>query len=211
MTIVVDSREPTRIKNKLEKKCSVKGDFLEIGDYLLNGSVCVERKTIRDFISSIKDRRIWTQASNLQQYEHAIIAVIGTPAEKWKSLYLGRSKWMHKSLTGAKATLATRFNISIIDFEDEDDFIDFLETMEKKLTQDKESTRPSPLIRKAKTDQERRENCLCAIPGVSIQKAQCLIEHFGTVEAIAKAGCNELKHCQGIGKTLAENIYKVFH
>ena len=211
--ITIDAREPTRIIDKLKSKknLEVKSDYLEIGDYLLNGSVCVERKTIRDFISSIKDKRIWTQASNLQQYEHAIIAIIGTPAEKWRSLYLGKSKWMHKSLTGTIATLACRFNVSVISFEDEEDFLSFLESMETKLTSDKESTRPSPLVRKAVNDQERKENCLCAIPGVSVQKAQILLDHFGTVEKIANAGCNELKHCQGIGKTLAENIYKVFH
>jgi len=211
MSIVIDAREPTRIMNKLKKDMDVKSEYLEIGDYLLNGSVCIERKTIRDFISSIKDKRIWTQAKNLQQYDHAIIAVIGSPADKWKSLYHGRSKWMHKSYTSTMSTLACKFNVSVMSFEDEKDFLDFLEAAHKKVTSDKKSSRPSPLVKKATNDNERSENNLCAVPGVSIQKAQVLLKHFGTIKRIANAGVNELQHCQGIGKKLANNIYKLYN
>ncbi len=212
MTIIVDSREPTRINEKLsKKKVDVKRDYLDIGDYLLNGSVCIERKTIRDFIASIKDGRLWTQLSNLQQYDHAVIALIGTSKEKWESFYKGRSKWVDKSWIGTLATITCRFNVNIIPFDDESEFINYLISIEQKLSSNKTSSRPSPLVKKPTNDQERRENCLCAIPGVSIKKAQTLLTHYGTVGKIASAGVNSLQHVDGIGKKLAKNIYQIFN
>lgn len=210
--ITMDSREPTRLKKKLEKKkIKVKLDYLDIGDFLLPGNVCIERKTAQDFMGSIRDKRIWTQAKNLEQYDHAIIAIIGSEKEKWKSFYFTKSHWAHKQWNGAIGTLATKFNVSVMTFNDENDFLDFLKVIDKKLSGKKQSTRPSPLVRKAKNDKERRENCLCSVPGISIKKAQKLLEHFETIENIAKAGPNELQHCQGVGKKLAKNIHKLFH
>jgi DNA excision repair protein ERCC-4 len=210
--IVIDGREPTRVKEKLDKKgLKTSMEYLDIGDYLLNDSVCIERKTVRDFVASIKDGRIWTQAKNLEQYDHAIIAIIGSSKDKWETFYKNRSKWIDKSWIGTLASLSTRFNVSIIPFDDEKEFISYLVTIENKLTSNKKSIRQSPLVRKATTDNERAENNLCTIPGISIQKAKTLLKHFGNVKNLANAGVNELQHCQGIGKKLAENIHKLYN
>nr|WP_245612715.1 NAD-dependent DNA ligase LigA [Kosmotoga pacifica] len=49
------------------------------------------------------------------------------------------------------------------------------------------------------------------IPGVGKKLAYDLARHFVTLEALEKAGVNELLEVQGVGKELAENIYAFFH
>ena len=108
--IIIDSREPTRIKQLIAKRgVSTQGEFLEIGDYLLPGNTIIERKTGADFISSIYDKRIWVQAKNMSQYEHPIIAII--TENKWKDFYFRKGRYTHKTWMSTIATLSSSYNI----------------------------------------------------------------------------------------------------
>jgi len=42
--------------------------LLTVGDYILSPQICVERKSIKDLISSFKDGRLYNQAETMQQY-----------------------------------------------------------------------------------------------------------------------------------------------
>ena len=82
-TIIVDSRE----KNSLvlsylyEKNANVKKEKLEVGDYQI-GDLIIERKTLSDFIHSIKTNRLKEQIKSLMQYEKRIIMLEKNPLEK---------------------------------------------------------------------------------------------------------------------------------
>lgn len=41
---------------------------LTVGDYILSPDICVERKSIKDLISSFKDGRLYTQCENMLLY-----------------------------------------------------------------------------------------------------------------------------------------------
>jgi len=208
--ISVDSREPKRIRDKLiSKGIEAKGEFLDIGDYLFPGSVIVERKTGKDFVSSIFDKRIWLQAKNLSQYDHPIIAIITD--NKWKDFYFRSGKYTHKAWTSTVATLACRYNISVITIEDEDEFVNFLESLHKKLNDDKTTTRPDPIARKPRSLDDRKENALCAADGVSIKKAKQLLDCYGSVKNIANESEKKLQQAPGIGPKLARSIYELFN
>jgi len=210
MTIIVDDRESRsgNITSLKRRRCKVKVDRLEVGDYIV-GDVVVERKDGADFISSIRDKRIWNQASNLAQAEHPIIAVID--ANIWKTIYFTRSNWIHKSYYGALAKLTTSFGITVLMFPTDDDFLRYLKTLDKQ--QDKESSgvRPAPLQRKATKFCVRQENNLCTINGVSVKTAKLILNHFGSVKKVANASVKQLKKIDGIGPKTAEAIYKLYN
>jgi len=207
--ISIDSREPTRIKQLLaKKKVSTKGEYLEIGDYLLPGSTIVERKTGADFISSIYDKRIWIQAKNLSQYEHPIIGIISE--NKWKDFYFRKGRHIHKSWISTIATLSSRYNISVLTFDSEGEFIDYLVALDNKLSSEKDSVRPDPIARKPTSLQERKENTLCAAEGVSIKTAQQILECYGSVENVANETIEGLQKIKGIGEKTAQSIYDLF-
>lgn len=42
--------------------------MLTVGDYVLSPTICIERKSIKDLISSFKDGRLYAQAETMQQY-----------------------------------------------------------------------------------------------------------------------------------------------
>lgn len=208
--IYVDSKEPTRLKTLLSNKgVEVKGEYLQVGDYLLPGNTIVERKTSSDFISSIFDKRIWIQAKNLAQYEHPIICIV--VGNKWKDLYFRKGNYIHKTWVSVIATLASKYNISVLTLEDEEEFLDFLQALDKKLSSEKESVRMDPIARKANSLQERKENCLCAIEGISIKTAKQLLECYGTVINLANETVDNLKKIKGIGPKTAQHIYDLFH
>lgn len=50
--------------------------LLTVGDYVLSPSMCVERKSVRDLIASLKNGRLFTQAETmLQHYAHALLLI----------------------------------------------------------------------------------------------------------------------------------------
>ncbi|MFO0795785.1 MAG: ERCC4 domain-containing protein [Candidatus Brocadiaceae bacterium] len=54
----------------------VEEKYLSIGDYLINKRIAVERKTTKDFVMSIIDGRLFSQASRLKQYAKIPVMVI---------------------------------------------------------------------------------------------------------------------------------------
>lgn len=208
--ILIDSKEPKRIFDILKKKgLDVKREFLEVGDYVLGDGIIIERKECRDFISSIYDNRLWEQASNLARADKPILCII--EPNKWREFYFSKNRYIHSAYNGAICTLVRGYGITIVTLSDDSEFISFLENMEKQILSKKSSTRPVKMAKRAITLQDRKENCLAAIEGVSINKAKSLLECFGTIKNIANSNVDELQLSPGIGKKLAENIYKTLN
>ena len=50
--------------------------MLTIGDYVLSPTICIERKSVRDLISSFKNGRLFNQAETmLQHYKHPMLLI----------------------------------------------------------------------------------------------------------------------------------------
>jgi ERCC4-type nuclease len=210
MSVTIDSREPKRLIDLLTAKgVPCKRDYLQVGDYLFPGNVVVERKECSDFISSIMDKRIWIQAKNLTQYEHPIISII--VGNKWKSFYYRKGTYIHKIWLSTIATLTAKYNISVVTFEDEDEFLGFITSLEKQLSKEKESVRFDLIARKANNIQERKENTLCAIEGISVKTAKQLLECYGTVKNISNESIENLVKIKGIGEKTAKAIHDTFN
>ena len=91
--IVVDKREersgiPSLLR---ELGISVRYEMLEVGDYLLPGDILVERKSARDFISSLLDGRLFDQSSNLG-YDFKITLFYTPDVEETAALLAAISK-----------------------------------------------------------------------------------------------------------------------
>jgi Fanconi anemia group M protein len=209
MTIYVDIHEPkSNITSLKRRKCKVEEKYLEVGDYVI-GDIVIERKEGNDFISSVKDNRLWNQAGNLKQAKFPIICVIEN--NMWKTMYFSRSRYAHKMYFGAIAKLTTKYGIPVITFSDEDDYLRFLERIDKQQSKDKEGVRPAPLMRKATRPSVRLENSLCGAEGVSVKTSQDILKQFGTLKKVANANVEKLQNIEGIGPKTAQNIYDLYH
>jgi len=208
--ILIDIHEPKSILNALKlRNAEFEREFLEVGDYILPEEIAIERKTGSDFLSSIIDGRLWEQASNLSQYKHPILALV--TENLWKDMYYTNDRYVHKRFYGALSTLISKFNISVLVFSSENDFIDFIIQLDEKISSKKETSRPKPYTRKPKSIKERQENMLSMIEGVSIKKAHLLLKKFKNIKNISNLSIDELMKVEGIGKKLANNIFEVFN
>jgi len=208
--IIVDDREPKDIVSTLKaKNLSIKTDRIEVGDYLLPNGFAIERKE-DDLIQSILNNRLFEQLNNLCQYDHPVLCLI--IGNLYRTFYYSHSRYIHKSYIGTLSTLTAKYpNLKIMFFENQNDFINYLVSLEKKLTEDKESTRPATMMRKGKSIKIKRENALTAIDGISVGKAKKLLECYGSIKNIANDSIENLEKAPGVGKKLAKNIYDVLN
>jgi len=210
MTIIIDSREPKDLIDKLKEKINdVEVEFLEVGDVLLSGDYVIERKH-HDIIQSLTTKRIFSQLNELCNTGHPILCIINENI--WKDFYHCKSSWIDKSYEGFLTTLATSYpTLKVFFFTDMKDYINFIVALDKKIHKEGSSSRPSPIARKPKSMQERKENMLCMIEGIGIPKSKLLLEKYKNIYDLCSANMIELKKVKGIGPKLADVIYKTLH
>lgn len=84
LKITVDYRETTSGLTDLLKNSGALVEIatLSYGDYIINDTITVERKTAKDFLISIIDGRLFNQLSNLKKFcNHPILLIEGNPYE----------------------------------------------------------------------------------------------------------------------------------
>ena len=199
--IIIDDREPLYISNKLP---NAKIERLEIGDYIIDDMI-IERKSSGDFVSSIIDGRLFRQLNNMQDLEFkSVLAIIGNI---WRPFADSRINYGSQMIFGVFKNIIKDFNTSIIQFDMENDFITFLKKCDEENKDKKQLCLPH---RKGKTLQEQKIFALSNIEGVSIKKAELLLNNFKSIKGISDANKKELLNLDGIGKKLANNVIEFF-
>lgn len=64
---------------------------------------------------------------------------------------------------------------------------------------------------RGKRDKQRRTSVLEGIPGVGAKRRRAIIQHFGGIQEVIRAGVNDLKQVEGISESLAQVIYDRLH
>lgn len=183
--IILDSREKQSFiaANLVEQGATIKFQTLEIADYLIN-EIAIERKTFKDFQSSIIDKRLTSQLENLKKYEKKLLILEGF------CYNYSDSKINENALRGMMLTVSLSFQVPIIFTEDEGDTAKFLILIAKKqdkILQGKSqdfSLRPS---KTAETLEEQKQFILEGFPGIGPTSAKKLIASYKNLISIFKA------------------------
>ena len=83
MKLIIDSRETSGLTKEVESKAAklnliTEKKWLEVGDYVF-GDVCFEAKSTHDFLSSVINKRLWTQLDNMDRcYKTNVVIIYGT-------------------------------------------------------------------------------------------------------------------------------------
>jgi excinuclease ABC subunit C len=64
---------------------------------------------------------------------------------------------------------------------------------------------------RGKRDKKRRTSTLEGIAGVGAKRRKALIQHFGGLQEVKRAGVEDIKQVEGINAKLAEQIYDFLH
>lgn len=204
--IYADDRElSNRVCKKLfELDADIKQIRLEVGDYLLSKNVCVERKTVKDFVNSIIDKRLFQQAKDLtENFKKPIIVIEGA-----EDIFTQRN--IHpNAIRGAIAALAIDFNIPIIQTEDADETAQMLYFIAKR----EQLGQIKPVALRGKrsglTFEQQQEFLVEGLPLVGPTLAKSLLKKFGSVEKVFTASEMELKKVPKVGEKKAKKIRDV--
>jgi DNA excision repair protein ERCC-4 len=220
--IVVDERERSSNIPELLKNAGAVIDFtqLKVGDYVVSAETAVERKTVRDLISSIYDGRLFIQCSDLvKYYQKPLLVVQGNIAELAETseeiedpddikLHGERISLAYDALI----TVATEFRIPIIHTPSADQTAQLLVTLVNRSLQ--EAKAAGPLLRKIKKENPihiQQLSVLASLPGVGEKLAARMLRKFHTPIRALNASAAELATIPGFGLTRAERVRKVLN
>jgi len=193
--LIVDTRE----KNSLviseliaKKEAEIEFRQLEIGDYLVGGTV-IERKTFSDFISSMLSKRLIQQLKNMQSYNKRLLILEGKDFEELEA----RSyKLNSNAIRGMLLSISLDYQTPIIFTKDSEETAKYLILLAKK--QLKGKTEFTLHSRKPQTPGEQKQYIVEAFPNVGPKNARILLKKFKTIKNIVNASKEELE--KEIGK-----------
>jgi DNA excision repair protein ERCC-4 len=204
LRIQVDDRERNENLLKALREMNgleVESIRLEIGDFRIEDTVLIERKTSTDFAASLIDGRLFSQASRMVQSPLRPAYIIEGSVDEWKSLKVKRP-----ALQGALVSLMLIFDIPVLRSNDPGETARLIYFTGQQLLRAREAGWvPSRQI-KAKRRSTRQRRVLQSLPGIGPDRAKRLLEHFGSVRACLTADAESLATIPGIGPTTAQKI-----
>jgi ERCC4-type nuclease len=230
LKLLVDYRErnPAEL---LEGVCE-EIDFvpLPIGDYLLisdSEAVVVERKTVNDFMSSVRSNRLWDQLLRMMSAEEVLgyavkrrmLLIQGNFEDYLEAVAYGSEHdvllyW--SQLMGAYLEIVYVYNTPIIHVENDKAFKAFLRILVKRESSEMNDKLPEAKWHRkpARADlpvKDRKRYILDSLPYIGDRLAGNLLLHFKTISGVACASVEELQKVPKIGKKKAQLIYNLFH
>jgi DNA excision repair protein ERCC-4 len=203
---------------------------LPIGDYLLvsdSTAVIIERKTVNDFLSSVRSNRLWDQLLRMMKTEKVlgyeikrrILLLHGNFQDYLFEADYGNPEDMLKhwsQLIGAYLEIIYVYNTPIIHAESDTALKAFMRILVQRECTGKNDKLPDArwYRKPARADlpaKDRKRYILSALPYIGDRLAENLLSHFETISQVACASVEELQEVPKIGKKKAQLIYSMFH
>ena len=186
--IIVDHREKNSlvIAELISKSMEIDFQQLQIGDYII-GETVVERKTLPDFISSMINKRMFSQLENLKQYDRSLLILEG-----YQDLDLSKTKLSENALRGLILSISLDYKIPVILTKNPEDTASFLYLMAKK--------KKSEISLRAKiqmTDNQRLRFIIEGFPSIGPIAAKKLLLKYKTIHSLINAPEEEIRSLLG--------------
>lgn len=183
---------------------SVRLTHLEVGDYMLPGDILVERKTVRDFVSSLLDGRLFEQAVNLSSSsKNPTILIEGD----WREV-LAESGVREEALWGALASLGYDFKLTILHTPGPLETAKLLYVVSRRTEGEEIRVKPK---RKKGGLEELQVEVVSSLPGVGPTRARRLLENLGSVRAVFNADPGQLSRAGGIPYEISLAIHRLIN
>jgi ERCC4-type nuclease len=191
------------------------------------GAVIIERKTVNDFLYSIRSNRLWDQLLRMMKTEEVfeypvkrrILLIHGNFEDIFDSFEFDDEydlivRW--SQLMGAYLEIIYVYNTPIIHAESDMAFKAFMRILVKRESSGMNEKLPDAKWYKkpARADlpiMDRKKYILSSIPYIGDRLAENLLMYFKTISNVACASVEDLQKVPKIGKKKAELIYRIFH
>jgi Fanconi anemia group M protein len=202
--IFIDTREANSgiLEYFWQYDCDVQKKMLLFGDFVASDRVIIEKKTTKDFIQSITDKRLFQQLKAIKDnFEKPVLIIEGE-----ESLY---GVLQPNIIRGTLAAIAVDMGIPIIWTKDMADTAGIVYWIARR--EQLQENRNNVLRNKKVPDtiEEKQEYLVSSLPDVSMVRAKALLKHFKSPKNIFNAKEEELTDVKGIGKKISERIKKV--
>jgi ERCC4-type nuclease len=207
--ILVDDRErPSGVAEELEKLSGVlvRIEHLAVGDYNIDGSVLIERKSAKDFAQSLTDGRLFIQAKQMADSLLRTAYILEGSSADWFGLGVSR-----ESIQGALVTLMLIFDIPVFRSSGPSESARLIFYIGSQLARLCDPEHVPYRQAKAKRKKSRQLRVLQGLPGVGPDRAKGLLQRFKTVRACFSASTTELMEVDGIGPKTAAAIDHVIN
>ncbi len=203
VTVVVDDREANSgIVEILRARqdVRVRVERLPVGDYRVDESLLIERKTLPDLVASIKDGRLFTQACRLANARlWSAVILEGTSRD------LAGSGMRREAIQGALITLTLFMGLPLLRSRGPEESARIMLYAARQ----GRAVATGALPRRGRRPRGKyrvQARVLQGLPGVGPERARRLLERFGTLEAVVAADQDELASVEGIGPGTAAAI-----
>jgi len=173
---------------------------LSIGDYQIDNRLIVERKTLKDFVVSIIDGRLFKQMIRLANSNSKCVLILEGMVSETAELGMTR-----EALQGALITVSLILGIPVLRSKGPSETAKLMVYIGRQI----ESLAMGGVQRhgyRPKNKRKRQLFILQGLPGVGRERAERLLARFGSVEVAISASSGELQTVDGIGKSIADKI-----
>ena len=201
--VVADEREKASGVPDELSKLNVRVYFsrLPVADYVLSPEIAVERKSVRDLVSSVYDSRLFYQAAKISAaYAKPFLLVEGDSKE-----VEGLAKNL-KSFYGAIANVTLAYGLRVLYTANQKESALALAELLAHARAKPLARMPSEVPPKAKEVPQQQLYLVAAIPGVGRRLAEKLLSKYGTPRRVMSLTAGELAMTPGIGWKRAEKI-----
>lgn len=225
--VVVDVREfRSSLPSLLHgRSMAIVPSMLTVGDYILSPNICIERKSIKDLISSFKDGRLYSQAETMLQHYKSPMLLI--EFDQNKSFTLEPFADLSGSLSSVNAAnassdLQSKLVLLTLAFPRlriiwSSSPYQTAEIFESLKTQEEE---PDPIAAvRVGLDKDMRaedqafnrepQDMLRVVPGVSAKNLKNLVIEARNIQEVANMSVAELE--PAVGKEAGRQVYRFFN
>ncbi len=204
--VVADEREKASGVPEELSKLNVRVYFsrLPVADYVLNPELAVERKSVKDLVSSVYDSRLFYQAAKLSAaYAKPFLLVEGDSKEV-ESLAKNL-----KSFYGAIANVTLAYGLRVLYTANAKETAMAIAELLVHARAKPLARMPSELPPKSKSVPQQQLYLISSMPGIGRKLAEKLLSKYGTPRRVMSLTAGELAMTQGIGWKKAQKIKEV--
>jgi ERCC4-type nuclease len=225
--ILIDDREPSKIIEKAKKVWSdVEVAHLPVGDIVCaENNVCIERKEIMDFVSSVRAKkgqstgRVFTQVQNMvDNFENNHVIIVGDMKKVAKSRHV---RFTTEQYNGAVSSIASRKRIHSVTKElkdkvpvhEVDNVSQFFKRCSAIIRKSDGTEKDLNLVTRSEPScDDIIAGMISYVPGIGPKKAVAIKDYFDIkkVSELIYISEEQLKEVPGIGFVQSQNFKKFF-
>ncbi|MEX2565106.1 MAG: ERCC4 domain-containing protein [Cyclobacteriaceae bacterium] len=211
LQITIDDREPPVLEEVFRKMGNmiIHRQRLVAGDYLFDGDLLVERKTIPDFCKSIKDGRLFQQAKKLSMGKVPACLMLEGRKRDFQE-----TDFLPQAIQGILLSISLSFKLPILRTKNPRESAAVMLQCFKQLTKDKLEEqrfypRSAPFKKSSHALFKQKIHILEGFPGIGVDRAKRLLMKFGNLHAVFTAGNEELLKVPGLGKRTVDQLNEI--